>query len=105
MIAAASAGVAGTVSAGAHWHSWSDVRAAATGSPIDPTPVASTTAQASNIHPTSTTVAAAVLAGIVATLAPMLWLVALIFGALFLLSIPTVVYLDRGGWLCAMYAE
>src|SRR2546430_657495 len=38
LIAAASAGIAGTISAGAHWHSWSDVRAAATGAPIDPTP-------------------------------------------------------------------
>ncbi len=99
LIAAASAGLAGTISAGAHWHSWSDVRAAATGSPIDPTPVASITAQTTSVHPTSTTVAAAGLAGIVATLALMLGLVVLSFAAFFLLGIPAVVVLAGVGGL------
>jgi len=99
LIAGASAGLAGTVSAGAHWHSWSDVRAAATGSPIDPTPVASITAQTTSVHPTSTTVAAAGLAGIVATLALMLGLVVLSFAAFFLLGIPALVVLAGVGGL------
>jgi len=99
LIAAASAGIAGTISAGAHWHSWSDVRAAATGAPIDPTPVASTTVQTSGAHPTTTTVAAAGLAGIVATLALMLGLVVLSFAAFFLLGVPAVAVLGAVGGL------
>jgi len=99
LIAAASAGVAATISSSAQWHSWSDVRAAATGSAIDPSPVASTTAQSSSAHVTGTTVAAAGLAAIVATLALMLVLVVLSFASFFLLGLPAVVFLAGAGGL------
>ncbi len=99
VIAAASAGVAGAVSASDHFHSWSDVQAAVTGSLADPIPVGSTPAQSSDAHPTGTTVAAAALAGIVATLALMLGLVALSFASFFLLGIPAVVALAGLGGL------
>jgi hypothetical protein len=99
VIAAASAGVAATISSSAQWHSWSDVRAAATGSPIDPTPVASTTANRPAVHVTGTTVAAAGLAGIVATLGLMLVLVVLSFSSFFLLGLPAVVFLAGAGGL------
>ena len=99
VIAGASAGIAGTVSAGAHLHSWSDVQASVGGGHVDPTPVASTTAPVTNIQATGTTVAAAGLAGIVATLALMLGLVVLSFASFFLLGIPAVVVLAVLGGL------
>jgi ABC-2 type transport system ATP-binding protein len=99
VIAAASAGVAATISSSAQWHSWSDVRAAATGSAIDPTPVASTTGQSPTAHVTGTTVAAASLAAIVATLALMLVLVVLSFASFFLLGLPAVVIVAGAGGL------
>ncbi len=102
VIAAASAGVAGALSAGDHFHSWSDVQAAVTGTSADPIPVGSTHAQSSDSHPTGTTVAAAALAGIVATLALMLGLVALSFASFFLLGIPAVVALAGLGGLWGM---
>ncbi|HEY0830204.1 MAG TPA: ATP-binding cassette domain-containing protein [Candidatus Dormibacteraeota bacterium] len=99
VIAAASAGVAATISSSAQWHSWSDVHAAATGSPIDLRPVASTAANSPAAHVTGTTVAAAGLAGIVATLALMLVLVVLSFSSFFLLGLPAVVFLAGAGGL------
>ncbi|HKV88392.1 MAG TPA: ATP-binding cassette domain-containing protein [Candidatus Dormibacteraeota bacterium] len=103
VIALASAGVAGAVSAGAQWHSWADVRASVTGSPIDPTPVASTSshgaASAQQRQANGVTVAAAGLAGIVAVLALMLVLVVLSFVSFFLLGVPTVVIAIGGGAL------
>jgi ABC-2 type transport system ATP-binding protein len=99
VIAAASAGAAATISSSAQWHSWSDVRAAATGSPIDPTPIASTTANNPAVHVTGTTVAAAGLAGIVATLGLMLVLVVLSFSSFFLLGLPAVAFLAGAGGL------
>jgi ABC-2 type transport system ATP-binding protein len=94
----APAGVAASVSTGAHWHTWSDVRAAAAGSAIDPSPVAATpqpaTAPASGV-----TVAAAGLAGIVAILGLMLSLVVLSFVSFFLLGIPAVFVLIAAGAL------
>jgi ABC-2 type transport system ATP-binding protein len=98
ILAAGSAGVAATVSANAHWHSWADVRAAATGYPIDSAPVAASPAQA----PTpvnGVTVAAAGLAGIVATLAMMLALIAVSFAAFFLLGVPALAGLAAAGAL------
>jgi ABC-2 type transport system ATP-binding protein len=100
VLAGASAGVAGTISASAHWHSWSDVHASVVGAPIDPTPVASNTAsQTATGHLTGVTVAAAGLAGIVAILALMLGLVALSFASFFLLGLPAVVLLAGAGGL------
>jgi hypothetical protein len=99
ILAAASAGVAGAVSAGAHWHSWGDVRATATGqnhtsgivyAPVDLTPA----------RPASgVTVAAAGLAGIVATLGMMLALIAVSFAAFFLLGVPAIAALAVAGAL------
>ncbi len=90
LLALAPAGVAATVSSSAHWHSWSDVQAAAIAAPsgyapLDATPVSSTTSNASGV-----TVAAAALAGIVAMLALMLALVILSFAAFFLLGVPAL---------------
>ena len=87
--------VAAAISANEHWHSWADVRAAASGVAIDPTPVAVVShdapAQANGV-----TVAAAGLSGIVATLALMLILVILSFAAFFLLGFPAVAALLVG---------
>lgn len=100
VIAAASAGVAGTVSASAHLHSWSEVQATLTGAHVDPTPVPSPTAPAvSHANPTGTTVAAAGLAGIVSMLALMLGLVVLSFASFFLLGIPAVIGAAAAGAL------
>ena len=90
VIALASAGAAGTISASAHWHSWSDVRAAVNGSQADPVAVASTASPAAPAQVNGVTVAAAGLAGIVATLALMLVLVVLSFSAFFLLGAPAL---------------
>ena len=95
VLAVAAAGIAGAITANEHWHSWSDVRAAASGMAIDPTPVAVVShdapAQANGV-----TVAAAGLSGIVATLALMLILVILSFAAFFLLGFPAVAALLVG---------
>jgi hypothetical protein len=98
ILAAGSAGVAATVSANAHWHSWADVRAAATGYPIDSAPVAASPAQAA-APVNGVTVAAAGLAGIVATLAMMLALIAVSFAAFFLLGVPALAGLAAAGAL------
>jgi ABC-2 type transport system ATP-binding protein len=99
VLAAASAGVAGSIASSAHWHSWTDVRAAATGAPIDPSPAASAPAASSTQKPSGVTVAAAGLAGIVAILALMLGLVIVSFVSFFLLGAPTVVAAVAGGAL------
>ena len=89
VLAAAPAGIAATISANGHWHSWSDVRAAASGGPTDPTPVAMMSHDAPG-QANGVTVAAAGLSGIVATLGLMLLLVGLSFAAFFLLGFPAV---------------
>jgi hypothetical protein len=99
ILAAGTAGVAGAVSASANWHSWADVRAAATGHPVDPSPVASTPTNAAPTPVSGVTVAAAGLAGIVATLAMMLALIALSFAAFFLLGVPAMAGLAIAGAL------
>ena len=95
ILAAAPAGIAGTISANAHWHSWSDVRAAATGAPIGPAQATLVSNQAPP-QVDGVTVAAAGLSGIVATLALMLLLVMLSFAAFFLLGFPAVAALMVG---------
>ncbi len=98
LLAAAPAGVAAAVTAHAGWHSWSEVGAAAFHqAPADPpaietTPVASKTTQVNGA-----TVAAAGLAGIVATLALMLALVVVSFAAFFLLGVPALLGLIAAG--------
>jgi hypothetical protein len=93
LLALAPAGVAAAVTSSAHWHSWSDVKAATIGSPADPAPVVVAPAHASGAAATGITVAAAGLAGIVGMLALMLGLVALSFAAFFLLGAPALLAL------------
>jgi hypothetical protein len=104
LIAAASAGVAGTITAGAHWHSWQEVRASVTGSEADPVPAASTPASLGAPSASGITIAAAALAGIVATLALMLAMVIVSFAAFFLLGLPALLGLVVAGSLWGMQA-
>src|SRR5438874_1372063 len=89
LLAAAPAGFAAAISANAHWHSWSDVRAAAAGQPIG-SPQTTLVSSEAPAQANGVTVAAAGLSGIVATLALMLFLVALSFAAFFLLGFPAL---------------
>jgi hypothetical protein len=104
LIAAASAGVAGAVSASAHWHSWNDVKAAASGQPATQ-PVAVVRAEPRDAPGgNGITVASAGLAGIVATLALMLAMVVVSFVAFFLLGAPAVLNLVAAGALWGVQA-
>jgi len=92
LLAIAPAGIAAAITSNAGWHSWAQVGAAVRGQvQTDPPariaaePVASKTSQAGGA-----TIAAAGLAGIVATLALMLALVVVSFAAFFLLGAPAV---------------
>jgi ABC-2 type transport system ATP-binding protein len=104
VIAAASAGVAGTVTASAHWHSWSDVHAAVTASPADPGQPSAPPAPGGVSSANGITIAAAALAGIVATLALMLAMVIVSFAAFFLLGLPALLGLIGAGALWGMQA-
>jgi ABC-2 type transport system ATP-binding protein len=105
LIAAASAGVAGTITASAHWHSWQDVQAAVAGTPaLDPAPVAGGPAHVVASSASGITVAAAALAGLVATLALMLVMVIVSFSAFFLLGLPALLGLIGAGALWGMQA-
>ena len=105
VIAAASAGVAGTITANANWHSWQDVQAAATGTkPADPMPSAAAPAHTGASPVSGITVAAAALAGLVATLALMLVMVIVSFSAFFLLGLPALLGLIGAGGLWGMQA-
>src|SRR5258708_6738056 len=105
LIAAASAGVAGTITASAHWHSWQDVQAAVTGTPpMDPAPAANAPAHAGASTASGITVAAAALAGLVATLALMLLMVIVSFSAFFLLGLPALLGLIGAGALWGVQA-
>jgi hypothetical protein len=75
------------------------VRAAATGHPVDSPPPASAPSQGAATPLNGVTVAAGGLAGIVATLAMMLALVAVSFAAFFLLGVPAVAGLSLAGAL------
>ena len=91
LLALVPAGVAVTVTSNAGWHSWTDVRAAASGqTPADPAPLASAPTASTTSGTSGTTIAAAGLAGIVATLALMLALVVVSFAAFFLLGVPAL---------------
>ena len=106
LVAGASAGIAGTVSASAHWHSWSDVRAAASGQPTaQPVAVVQTeAARQAGAGGSGITVASAGLAGVVATLALMLAMVVLSFAAFFLLGVPAVLNLIAAAALWGVQA-
>ncbi len=93
LLAIAPAGIAVVVTSSAHWHSWSDVRAATIGTPADPAPVATPPAHTGVAAASGVTVAAAGLAGIIAMLALMLALVILSFAAFFLLGAPALLSL------------
>ena len=104
LIAGASAGVAGTITASAHWHSWSDVQAAVRGSSADPAPAPGAPAHVGPSSANGITVAAAALAGVVATLALMLAMVIVSFAAFFLLGLPALLGLIGAGALWGMQA-
>ncbi len=104
LIAAASAGVAGGVTAGAHWHSWSDIRASATGSRPDPAPSTNTRPRTGSAPANGITLAAAGLSGIIGTLALMLVLVMVSFAAFFLLGVPALLALIGAGSLWGIQA-
>jgi hypothetical protein len=92
LIAAAVATAAGTVSATQRWSSWPQVGAAIAGQPVDPDLVSSRPGSDRDRPAASgVTVAAAGLAGIIATLGLMLGLVVVSFASFFLLGIPAVV--------------
>jgi ABC-2 type transport system ATP-binding protein len=93
LLALAPAGVAAAVTSSAHWHSWTDVKAATIGAPADPAPVVVAPTYTSGAPATGVTVAAAGLAGIVGMLALMLALVVLSFAAFFLLGAPALLAL------------
>jgi ABC-2 type transport system ATP-binding protein len=103
LIAVAPAGVAATITAGAHWHSWSDVRAAVTGAPVEMQAAAATVPKGPS-SANGITIAAAGLAGIVATLALMLAMVVVSFAAFFLLGLPALLALVGAGALWGMDA-
>jgi ABC-2 type transport system ATP-binding protein len=104
LIAASSAGVSATITAGAHWHSWSDVRAAVTGAPIDQVQPVAATAHQDASSASGITIAAAALAGVVAILALMLIMVIVSFAAFFLLGLPALLMLIGAGALWGMDA-
>jgi ABC-2 type transport system ATP-binding protein len=91
LIAAVPAGVAGAVSAGEHWSSWSDVRASISGQAVNPPLAGSTQADRDpTVTASGVTLASAALTGVVATLGLMLVMVVLTFAAFFLLGLPAV---------------
>jgi hypothetical protein len=104
LIAGASAGAADAITASAHWHSWSDVQAALNSSPTDPAPTTAAPSHTSASPANGITVAAAALAGIVATLALMLAMVIVSFAAFFLLGLPALLGLIGAGALWGMQA-
>jgi ABC-2 type transport system ATP-binding protein len=94
LLAAVPAGVAAGVTAGAGLHSWSEVRGSAGLSSGESTGLGYTTVSNTTAHPASgVTVAAAGLAGVVATLALMLALMIVSFAAFFLLGVPALLLL------------
>jgi hypothetical protein len=101
LLAVAPAGVAAVITSSEGWHSWSDVRAAtaavAQSDPglSEPAPEPSGPSSVNGV-----TVAAAGLAGLVATLALMLALVVVSFAAFFLLGAPALLLLMAAalGW-------
>ena len=104
LLAAVPAGIAETVSATAHWTSWSDVRASVDLQPVDPQLVSSQPDPQPARSDSGITVAAAGLAGVVATLALMLLMVIVSFAAFFLLGLPAILTLVTAGVLWGVQA-
>ena len=90
VLALAPAGIAAAVTVNAGWHSWSEIGAVAPSPAQSGTVVFETTPVASKTT-NGATIAAAGLAGIVATLALMLALVVVSFAAFFLLGAPALI--------------
>jgi ABC-2 type transport system ATP-binding protein len=97
LLAIAPAGVAAAVTSNAGWHSWSDVRAAASHTATDPSPGQVVLTEGASSSVNGVTIASAGLAGIVATLALMLVLVVISFAAFFLLGAPALLLLMAAG--------
>ncbi len=104
LIAAAPAGVAAAVSGSAHWSSWPQVQAAVSGGHGETQLVASAPGGQTSLPANGVTIAAAGLAGIVATLALMLAMVILSFAAFFLLGLPALLGLVLAGVLWGVQA-
>ncbi len=104
LIAAAPAGLTGSISASAHWSSWPQVQAAMTGGHVDPELVASSSNGHLSRPANGVTIAAAGLAGIVASLALMLAMVIVSFAAFFLLGLPALLGLVVGAALWGVQA-
>jgi len=104
LIAAAPAGVAASVSGSAHWSSWPQVQAAVSGGHGDTQLVASTPGGHPSSPASGVTIAAAGLAGIVATLGLMLAMVVVSFAAFFLLGLPALLGLVVGAVLWGVQA-
>jgi len=101
LLAGVPAGTAAALTAHADLHSWSEVRGSAGLAAGDPATVAYTPVSATTAHSTNgVTVAAAGLAGVVATLALMLALMIVSFAAFFLLGVPAILALVGAavGW-------
>jgi ABC-2 type transport system ATP-binding protein len=98
LLAAAPAAVAAGVTANAGWHSWSEVVSATGGqAQADPVSRSYTTVASKTTTTSGVTIAAAGLAGIVATLALMLALMVVSFAAFFLLGAPALIGLVAAG--------
>lgn len=93
LLAAVPAGAAAAVTSGAHLHTWAEVAGSAGLGAGDPQGVAYTDKPAAPRAANGVTVAAAGLAGVVATLALMLAMVVLSFSAFFLLGVPALLTL------------
>ena len=104
LIALVFAGLAGSISVAAHWHSWTDVTAALSGGHARPQLIASASGHQDAPGAGGIAVAAAGLAGVVATLALMLAMVVVSFAAFFLLGLPAVIGLAAGAALWGVQA-
>jgi hypothetical protein len=93
LLAAIPAGVAAAVTSSSGLHSWREVAGSAGLLPSDPAPTEPAPAAATPHAASGVTIAAAGLAGIVATLALMLVLMVLSFVAFFLLGVPALLLL------------
>jgi hypothetical protein len=104
LLAAVPAGVTAAVTAGGNWHSWAEVGAAVSGHAATPRVAYVRPDPAENPHVAGVTVAAAGMAGVVATLGLMLLTVVVTFAAFFLLGVPAVLALVAGGGLWGVQA-
>jgi hypothetical protein len=98
LLAAVPAGVAAFATENAGLHSWTEVRGSAGLSAGDPAQISYAPASSTPSHSASgVTIAAAGLAGVVATLALMLALMVVSFAAFFLLGVPALMLLVAAG--------